>query len=148
MKKTILFALIAILFLTLFTGCRAYRGSYSTMPGYEVTDIGGRPTRGFHYRSDGYVSTDRVTRGHHRGGHVTRGHHDGHHGGHHARHNFRHDGLVTDTDGRIGNGTFADRPIDRDGAVRWGVSGVDNTRNFHGHMGAGAGHAATYGQIR
>ena len=126
MKKTILFALIAIMFLALFTGCRAYRRTTPyTAPGYEVTNNGGTTTRGFHYREDGYPSGGRVTRGHQRDGGMTRGHHPGHDG----LHNYRHDGRVTDTDGIIGNGTFADRPA-TDGTnntVRRGVDDMGGT---------------------
>jgi len=130
MKKTILFALIAIMFLALFTGCRAYRRDNYASPGYEVTNTDGRTTRGFHYRHDGYVGRDRVTRGHRRDGGVTRGHHDG-------RQHHRHDGMVTDTDGIIGNGTYADRPADgyngarraTDGGIRSIPGGLRSTTN-------------------
>jgi len=115
MKKTILFALIAILFLAMFTGCRAYRRTAYTAPGgYEVTNTDGRTTQGFQYRNDGYPS----------GGNVNRGAHHSRHDGY--RH-YRHDGLVTDTDGIIGNGTFADRPATNghNSTIRPGVGGMD-----------------------
>ena len=129
MKKTILFALIAILFLAMFTGCRGYyRRTPSIAPGYEVTNTDGRTTRGFHYRQDGYATRDGMSRGHYRGGSVTHGNHPGRHD---ARTHWG-DGLVTDTDGRIGNGTFADRPADGYGTARRAADSAGIARNFDG----------------
>ena len=150
MKKTILFALIAILFLAMFTGCRAYRRITPTTPGYEVTNTDGRATtRGFHYRQDGYVTSDRVARDHHhRDGSAVHGYlgrHDG--SAIHGRH-YRHDGLVTDTDGIIGNGTFADRPaLDGHNAAGRATDGRDlaarhGTHHTHTHRGTHAGRTA------
>jgi len=121
MKKTILLALIAILFLVLFTGCRAYRRTTPVTPGYEVTNTDGRATtRGFHYRPDGFAARDGVARDGHHGGSVTHGQH------------YRHDGRVTDRDGIIGNGTFADRPAAHNSARRY-TDGMDlATRNTYG----------------
>ncbi|MCL2563503.1 MAG: hypothetical protein FWE08_05650 [Oscillospiraceae bacterium] len=100
MKRTILFALLAVMFLAMVTGCRAYRRNTVTAPTHEITNTHGRTNRSFHHRNDGHVGT-----------HTNRSHlaRDGHHARTHVR-NHRHDGLVTDTDGIIGNGTHADRP--------------------------------------
>ncbi|MCL2587800.1 MAG: hypothetical protein FWD84_00140 [Oscillospiraceae bacterium] len=121
MKKALLFALIAILLVTMFTGCRAYRRTTVTTPGYEVTtNTDGRTTRGV----DGLVTGDGVTRNYHTGTstRVTPSHH-----GHTNLHtDARHDGRVTDTDGIIGNGTFADRPAAHGThSARRPVDGVD-----------------------
>jgi len=56
MKKAITLTLIAILFLGLFAGCNTY-----TRPVVHGTD-GGRVTRGFQYRHDGYVTDGGTTR--------------------------------------------------------------------------------------
>ena len=114
MKKTILFALIALMFLALVTGCRAYRRTTPTTPGYEITNTDGRTTtQGFHYRHDGYVG-----RSYPQAGSATHSYHGRHH---------RHDGLVTDRDGIIGNGTHADRPADDYNPIRRPTDGVGIT---------------------
>lgn len=110
MKRTILFALIAVMFLAMFTGCRAYRRTAVTTPNHAVTNTDGRTTRGFHYRNDGHV-----TGGTHRDGRATHGHHGRMHSSPAGR-SYRQDGRITDTDGIIGNGTGADRPAIVDGA--------------------------------
>lgn len=125
MKRVILFALIAVLFVALFTGCRAYRRTDVTAPGHAVTHTDGAArNRGFHYRSDGYVAGSRATHGtHHARDGMTRGHH------------YRHDGLVTDTDGLVGNGTHADRAY----TARPNVDGVHGvTHGAHGTIARGA----------
>ena len=99
MKRTISFALIALMFLALFAGCNTYRRPVVTAPDNAVVD-GNRVTRGAHNRTDGIGTDGRVHRGHYRhdGARITRGH-------------YRHDGLITDTDGVVGNGSYADRPL-------------------------------------
>jgi len=146
MKKTILFALIAILFVAMFTGCRAsYRRVPVTTPGYEITNTDGRTTRGFHYRNDGYAARDGVTRGHYRDGSVTHGNHPGRY---HSRNQWG-DGLITDSDGRIGNGTFADRPADRHGTTtRRTPDGVESTRHYTDWIGQGGSRGPSTGHLR
>ena len=85
MKKTIMFALLVLLFLALFTGCRAYRRTDVTVPGHYVTNTDGRTTQGFQYRSDGYPAGVRD-------------------------HGYRHDSLVTGRDGVVGHGNTVTRP--------------------------------------
>jgi len=132
MKKTILFALIALLFLAMFTGCRAYRRTAYTEPGHAVTNTDGRTTQGFQYRNDGYSTGDRVTRGHQRDSNMTQGQHSRHG----SYHNYRHDGLVTDTDGIIGNGTFADRPFaGTNTTTHRGAGGMDGVTRGAGAQG-------------
>jgi len=80
MKKTIMFVLLALLFLALFTGCRAYRRTDVTVPGHYVTNTDGRTTQSFQYRSDGYPA------------------------------GVRQDGLVTSRDGVAGHGNTVTRP--------------------------------------
>jgi len=119
MKRTITFALIALMFFGLFTGCGAYRRTAVVTPESGVTD-GTRVTRGGapHHRRDGIANNGRVTRGHHRDGHhMTRGHHvtRGHH--------YRHDGLVNHTDGTLGNGLYGSR-MDNHTAARRATDGM------------------------
>ena len=120
MRKALLIALIAILFVALFTGCRAYRRTTVTTPGYEVTtNTDGRTTRGV-YPNNGTMPGTGVTV------------HPSHTVHNNTRQNttshYRHDGRVTDTDGIIGNGTFADRPAaDGYSTPRRAVDSVDGT---------------------
>jgi len=98
MKRTILFVLAAILFVALFTGCRAYRRTDAVTPGYHATERHNGTARSFHYRNDGYVAGHNATRD----SSLTRAPYT------YGHHNYRHDGMVTDTDGVIGNGIHAD----------------------------------------
>jgi len=133
MKRTILFALIALMFLAMFTGCRAYRRTAVTAPGHVVTNTDGATTRGFHYRNDGHVAG-----GYHRDGRATHGYQGRVHGQHAGR-SFRQDGLVTDTDGIIGNGTGSDRPV---------LDGMNGTsRGLYGRPGYTPGGRATAPRI-
>ena len=113
MKRIIWFALAALMFLALFTGCNTGR----TVVGTDGVHRGARD--GYHYRHDGYVTDGR----HH---HRTDGHR------HHRTdgHRYRHDGRVTDTDGIIGNGTNT-RPNGRvnHGRAIDGIAGADGARN-------------------
>jgi len=143
MKRTILFALIAVMFLAMFTGCRAYRRNHTfhTAPGHTITNHDGRTTtnRGFHYRTDGSVSNGhRATDGRV----ATR---DNRLDGHMNGHGFRHDGRVTDHDGIIGNGTHADRPAGLEGyrAERgvspYGIGRPGTTTGMNGVVGTPTG---------
>jgi len=94
MKKGVSFALIGLMLLSMLTGCHGYRRVEHVTPSRPATE--NRATHTPHtYRHDG-------TTRHHNG--VPR-HYDGT-----ARH-YRGDGRVTDTDGLIGNGIGADRPM-------------------------------------
>ncbi|MCL2828395.1 MAG: hypothetical protein FWD99_06615 [Oscillospiraceae bacterium] len=94
MKKGVSFALIGLMLLSMITGCHGYR---------RVEHVTPRPP----------ATENRVARAPHTHRHdTTTRHHDGVNRNLDgiARH-YRGDGRVTDTDGLIGNGINADRPM-------------------------------------